>query len=670
MMPTDFDLLRKQVEDIHGALDDAIWNTCVDQIEKLGMNPSVDVAFTICTLNQQLAAKDQQLAAKDQQLAAKDQQLSAKDQKIAAKDKKIVEASQCVDCCMKNTYTRTDDNGRTLHNVPRLTLNNEVHPSTGSVDRKKRGIPKAAICSDIHQDSWCQPKSISIPTKNEKGILLTCVLGPYFANNQNNYGVPGYENEIDVQLLVKLMVDDAIKCLGLNHEIKAHLEIGMYAMVPDIVVVRFRGCIIFVIEVKSPERRDHPGEVFKSERVHGQIFLYLQAMYQHGVRFPMGAVCTYNKIRLVSLHDLGEIENHRHIVEEARAALQSDSRSDPSDPTADDKNLPTPSKTKEKFSDVNARLEESFKWKDSLEQEDNQGDQSLKALVFCSPIYELDEVFVALVQALKISFLSTSSNPDLTNVLPFCEHGDDLGGRLLYKMSKEGGKFVVTSKKKDFKVDAKRFPEKSSKIFYMLSELGRGRQGRTYLSCTTSGRLAAVKLFVPKRSSQATEAERNAEERKDLISLGEACSKEKARWEELLPKYPVLQLTLDHVPALVMPHGKELTTPEEKFHALPEVEKELIRYANQNWKYRGSDLRWRHVLRDHQNKLLLVDLGSLEKIADDCSAIDKKHIVKEAFEMLKSRIDIDGPSMHMEKKGRSVFEAEEEPVSKKSRKSK
>jgi hypothetical protein len=53
--------------------------------------------------------------------------------------------------------------------------------------------------------------------------------------------------------------------------------------------------------------------------VAGQLWLYLMSMKQMEIAQPLGAICTFNKIRLVSLHAPGSLEKDG--IEAARKQL-------------------------------------------------------------------------------------------------------------------------------------------------------------------------------------------------------------------------------------------------------------------------------------------------------------------------------------------------------------
>jgi hypothetical protein len=104
----------------------------------------------------------------------------------------------------------------------------------------------------IHQCNnkmWAEPENIKIPIYSDaQSTRLPSELGAKVGS-----GGLTYCNEIGVQVFVQAMVNDAIRCLGLRGVLESHVEVAMYSMIPDVVVVKVKGSIIFVVEVKSPE---------------------------------------------------------------------------------------------------------------------------------------------------------------------------------------------------------------------------------------------------------------------------------------------------------------------------------------------------------------------------------------------------------------------------------
>jgi hypothetical protein len=547
----------------------------------------------------------------------------------------IAQDSVLRDASMERTYNRTSDNWTTRQpHLPELIINDKVEPSVKGKKRAGKSIPEVEI-RQCNNKMWAEPENITIPVYSDsQSTRLPSELGA-------KVGLGGltYCNEIEVQIFVQAMVNDAIRCLGLRGVLDSHVvEVAMYSIIPDVVVVKVKGSIIFVVEVKSPELFN--GQVFDSETVAGQIWLYLQCMRQHGCERPLGAIMTYNKIRLVSLDNLWENDEHKKCVVDAQKALQSGTSPQQPEAAAKVKAEPSPHRKTEPLKHLNARYEGSFKSK--ADDEDSEVDSH----IYCSQTFDQQSVFPALLQALQIAFLGCDPTK-IHKILPVVEDKDDLGGRLFLRMSSGGYKFVVT-KKKDFFANTREFPSKQSTDFYMLTQLGAGKTGTTYLACNSFGKLAAVKLYVPKRSSEALEEKRQEAWERDVAALKETRDTELSRWSELLPKYGgVFSCVLDDIPALVLPYGREISSIEDRKKALEELESALLSYAEKGWKYEDEDLRWRHVLRDHENNLFLADLESLvQLVPHEVLSLDEviKKAVSDQMEELVRRIN--DPAMH------------------------
>ena len=194
----------------------------------------------------------------------------------------------------------------TCFKLPPVKLNRAAPPSTHAKEKEvdtqveKVTFVQEALIERLTEGNWVKLEDIRIPTERE-GKLLISGIGPTVFNT--NKGGLEYANEADIQYYCLALVNDVLKCLGLfTTEVIAHLEVSIYTMRPDIIIVlRRSGKIFFAIEVKTPEL--HDSEVFGSRSVAGQIVSYLLAMKALGNPCPMGAIMTYNKIVLVTLKD-------------------------------------------------------------------------------------------------------------------------------------------------------------------------------------------------------------------------------------------------------------------------------------------------------------------------------------------------------------------------------
>jgi hypothetical protein len=168
-------------------------------------------------------------------------------------------------------------------------------------------------------------------------------------------------------------------------------------------------------------------------------------------------------------------------------------------------------------------------------------------------------------------------------------------------------KIVVTAA--PLKADAKQFPQKTSKLFYLLAHLGAGKSGTTYLACNSSGRLCAVKMYIPKRSVAATAPERESEWQVRYTEKETKRDEELSRWKSLSESKCAFRVKLCGNTCLVMPYGIEIPSGDRP-DVLDKIKDRLTEFAKKGFSYR-QELRWRHVLRDYEGHLFLADLESL-----------------------------------------------------------
>jgi hypothetical protein len=115
-----------------------------------------------------------------------------------------------------------------------------------------------------------------------------------------NGDLQSWASEMDVQQLVKAVLQDAITASGLGPLLKCYNELSIFKLRPDIwVVMNERGVPVGVCEVKKPGRT-----IMESTVVHGQIYDYMLRLRSfHGIKHVFGIVSTYEQWRLYWLED-------------------------------------------------------------------------------------------------------------------------------------------------------------------------------------------------------------------------------------------------------------------------------------------------------------------------------------------------------------------------------
>jgi hypothetical protein len=513
---------------------------------------------------------------------------------------------------------------------------------------------------------WISPDLVTIPIEDSKGRLLPSKLGTQLAGKFIDH--LEYSNEVDIQQYVRHMVGDAITALGLGGVLNDHVEVALYGIIPDVIVVRIHGRVIFFIEVKCPDNPKGSDTVFTSNAVAGQVYSYAMALLQHGNIRPTGALMTYNKMCLVSLRDMKDDLQRKTLIEKTIPKLKinfretvhlgkdyrNESCNPNSSPSRTQKELESlvniyVAKTvpKNRKQDVENRGEVVENTEDNTEKdvENKKKDVEIEmdGNVSYSRIYQGAEIFPALLQALQLAF-DDSLSMDIDEHLPIARHKDSLGGRLFLKGSDGCTKFVVT--KSTLEADANNFPPKNSKTFYLLAQLGTGKAGTTYLACNSSGRLCAVKMHIPHRSVAATADDRELERNNRYEEEEIRRDQELSRWDALCESNPAFGVKLCGNPCLVMPYGIEIPSDERTDTRVQAKIKDLLTtFAKKGFSYK--ELRWRHILRDYNNNLFLVDLESLESLTDPAKSTKEKwvaYVVKEQVDELLKKAATATPS--------------------------
>ena len=545
------------------------------------------------------------------------------------------------------TIEATYGNSKGSFKHPPLQHNKVVQPSSsghrrtvtikddeGNAKKVSLKIPTAKIYTpDGDRTMWVTPSEVVIPVKDREGGLISSLLGA--KSSQIRRQAFRYANEFGIQELCKNMIDDALAALGLaDRYVKSHLEISIYMMKPDIMIVlEFEGRVMFVVEVKSPAHKETEGDidiVFDSEHVGGQIWSYLYAMKASGVEVPMGAIMTYEKIALVTLDDLSGIQGHGDLLAQTKEVLKtgeqpvhviSQEHKACTERTSSDE---SPVKKGRNLACISVEHKNAM----TATSSGNDGDsgenlvkyEQLDREVFRSKVYEKEEVFPCLLQALYIAFYNAKKLP--SREVTVLSRGDGFGERLVFMVGPDSFDWVGianTIGKGNSPVRAhidKKVPNERTKMFFILDKLGAGQTAATYLACNRGGRVCAIKEYYLRPSFAGTDGEREKEEDRKRDSLYETARKEQQRWDELYKDrgFSTRVTYLGGKPCLLLPYGHEIMgEASNRFQHVPAIRDELERFAGKGFAYKGCDVRWRHVLLDMEKEVFLCDLESLEE---------------------------------------------------------
>ena len=597
------------------------------------------------------------------------------------------QTKHCVKATIENTYYRDAH-----FHLPPLTLNEGIDPSAGGHKRAIKirdndgneitvnmEIPEAKIV-ECGEGMWIDDmKEVGFPTKFADGSFVVSVLGSEVVARAD--GTPfEYVNEIGVQVYCQKLIQDALSVLGLTdkwvkvgHVLyrlcllscltmslltislssflqppQTHLEVSIYLLKPDIILVlKYGGRIMFVVEVKSPEHEDDDRKknaVYGSQKVAGQIWSYLYAMRASGVKAPMGAIMTYNRIAIVTLDDLSEDEVHLKKVEKTREVLRAGKVPEVFSEKKESEDCSTrkesPMKATKPFVEITLRNDDEMKRNVYIDGNDEEDDDEVELTqvrreVYRSKVFEKEEVFPCLVQALHIAYQYAVDAPktELVNV----RNCDPIGERLVFYVgpSSFDWKQMPATTRKGRKLTAivkNEIPNKNTLFFSILGSLGDGGKATVYLACSTGGRACAIKDYWLGPSSAPTDAKRYEDEETRREKLYFKAVEEAKRWGIVYKdRFNARVSYLGGKPSLIMPYGYEIT--DDRFVHIPAIRDELQRLAEMEpgFVYAKKDMRWRHVLLDAEGEVFLCDLESLVELEADA---DPSEVVYEQLLIL------------------------------------
>ena len=567
-----------------------------------------------------------------------------------------LEAAEIVICKTLGNVYLSGSHGLKRFSTPKLMLNSSVEPSNKGHNHGSNEKTSAPLTAKIkfENDEKYLPKldANNFPYLDVNGKLLPSHLGAH------TLPLRQYQNEADVQNFVACLVQDAIRACGLEDIVEMHLEMSMFSVVPDLVVVKIRQHGILCIEVKSPERKD--GEVFSSEEVAYQVFSYCMLLKRLGHEFPVVSLTTYNKLCLVTLpdpsHDLSKCEEIKEKIQTQLSNCKVQPLSD--EVSIKGKSASSPFRKLRHLAQHKDANESQYPDQISngagltaqtdaqtLETTDTgiEEYEVLPAAVGYGQIYEDDNVFQHLCSTLLYA-VNLSSKLDVLTELPIVKDGESLGNQVYPLVSEAGCVWVKTSP--NLKATINMFPQSNAAKFLLLTPLGQGGTGKVFLASTLQGLLCAAKLYIPPRSNRFSAQENEDEMKKRLKEKAEIRDLELNRWMELykskrkgklLYGFIVRSVELNGLPSLLMPYGKPLSTLVERNGALNAIQALLESFAAKGYCYKNGDLRWRHVLSSAGGDIFFVDLESLCKFKD----VDANAVVNLQLKELKTRIDPD-----------------------------
>jgi hypothetical protein len=473
-------------------------------------------------------------------------------------------------------------------------------------------------------------------------------------------------NEVSPQDYLRSAIVDVLKCAKVQGD--AIKEATLFSLRPDLVVVVYKGRVLFAVEVKNPEKRDTPGLLFSAETAAGQLLAYLKGLKQQGIDQPFALLSTYNESVIVSLARKEDKEVYdSHLMEgAANAKNPPENRFKMEEESSQKKPTSSPAKALH----LHMKL-------DSLESRKRNLDPNTEYLS-CETAATSTTTTAAIVSTAGTAVSTVAANVPYDYKGRNVVYSQKFGVKKLYKVltlllesslvaveaSKESLMALVPQEgdlvKKEYctltesgyhwetlaaNVKYNEVPRfEFCKKFHVLCVLGQGGSGKCLLCSTVTGRMFALKLFLIQPSLSYAEEDRAAAFEESLEATKKIAEEELETWKELASpscfQYCKV-LKVNGLNALSMPFFPPLPIAQ-RADALQLVKARLDYFAEKGYVYNDSDVRWRHVgCRYKLNgdlEITLLDMGSLSKskpneVPAEC--------VKRHIEQLEKRIGSD-----------------------------
>jgi hypothetical protein len=427
------------------------------------------------------------------------------------------------------------------------------------------------------------------------------------------HGALSYGSENDIAGFVKTLVSSIMVGLNLS-QLEVHSELGTFNIQPDLWVIARAGVPIGVIKVKKPDVEGGKIQGLNHPNCLGELHDFMKYLPNfYGVSPVFGIITNFVSWRVAWLPDK---DGDDEVVE--RAAEQvvwfredevdgdaDDDQNDDSDSASGDANanpVEGASPLRQSASKMNPRVHKA-------EEEDTEADDELEKFLYnddsnrffhVSKIYHRTDPNHEAIRAIAAAICKMQASTQV----PFSNPFDRLNDRTLLKFEKGDGKSVFWARLKDVspRWDIVAAPRK---FLYAIEDLGRGADGRVWLTATSGGAVCVLKFSLEDR--------------------GDKLNHEFQIWKKAYPQFKVYQETWCGHPAFRMPHFA-MVKDEKRAQMVSLVRKSLITNFVAK-KMRHEDVYWRNIgictNRDGNEEAVVFDMGGVVTGVEDSSWVDE-----------------------------------------------
>jgi hypothetical protein len=180
--------------------------------------------------------------------------------------------------------------------IPQMEMNTAAAPSLGG----KRATV-LDMSENMQVEAFIENTEVNFKEANTDEWIKSGVaglLGPKWNHSQtmlSNF------NEASPSFYVTLLLHDVLHCLHMSSSASLGQEMSIFAMRPDIVIVRSRCRAILLIKVKNPG--EDGKKVLENNVPAGQVFDYAMGLKQMGNDNGIVLLTTYDYLRIACLND-------------------------------------------------------------------------------------------------------------------------------------------------------------------------------------------------------------------------------------------------------------------------------------------------------------------------------------------------------------------------------
>jgi len=399
-------------------------------------------------------------------------------------------------------------------------------------------------------------------------------------------GYVSYASENDVAFLVSGLVKDISKAMGIDFE--TFTEIGAFGLRPDVWVVTWNMIPVGVIDVKKPEEDEicSDGESVLDElTVLGELYDFqMQLPNFYGVRPAFGILTTFECWRVCWIPEADvDVDN---IAETSEPLPKFEARFiTPKKSASEKKSSPpgrTPSKTNPVLHDI---VEEDESSEEGSESSDDH------RVLHMSKIYKRTDDGHFAMRAIAAALCKMTK----AKQNPFNDPFDKLTERMLLRFTKGTSRSIHWCRMGRLEGEGKWNKYASPKKYlYAIEDLGRGSDGRVWLTCTSSGAVCVLKFPIKSKKEE----------------LRDDVRREMENWKAAYPEFKVFRETWCGRDALRMPHFAAVK-PDDRSNVLQLVEETLeTQFAAKGLVH--EDVAWRNIglYKDGADrKAVVFDLG-------------------------------------------------------------